>query len=206
MNGEIFSISWYGRRFRLSSNMLCWGLFQVNDPRYPYESYKDRQAAEQHFKTVNPSVIADIFENLLTTYQSESLAQYYEETRVMAQYSFATESILSKSPSENRGEYINAIYELQRSFEDALLVVFLSADPLKGESAEFYAYRPTLAEPNSALFKSSNGFYHAIFDRELVLKMVLKQPMVEEVYPKRYVAFANSEIVERLVRKPVTYD
>jgi hypothetical protein len=176
----------------------------VEDARYPYERYKDRQAAEQHFRTANPEIIADIFEHLLTACQPESLAQYYEEVRVMAQYSFATESILSKSPSESRDDYISAIYALQRSFEEALLVIFLSANPLKDESVEFYAYKPTLAEPNSALFKSASGFYQAAFDRELVLKVVLKQPVIEQIYPKRYVAFANSEIVERLVRRPVS--
>ena len=198
MDGLNYSAPWHGRRFQLKMNTLWWGRFYVEDPYYLYANPADRGAVELIFSTVRAEKISDVFEHLLSLRKPADLPDFYAEMQAMAQYTYMMETALTSDPTVNRTEYKKLLWELQRTYEAALLAVFSSAKPLAAEDIKFLAYRPNLSNPNTAFFEVEGSVYEAIFDKELVLQTVTKKITVERVWSQKHVVLATSAIVDRL--------
>lgn len=188
---------WYGRRFRLTQNVLTWGRFSVEDSQYSKLSDDTKGTARQRFQEVNPQLIADAFEHLLCLQKPESLSSFYAEMHVLASYEFSKEA-LACAPKDSPGCYRSALTSIASALNAALTAVVQSARAVHAEGLELVEYAPTLATPYAAVFRNQNTYYDAVFDSELVLKSVYQRTEARRIWPPLGVSPGQSALVASL--------
>lgn len=178
-----YSKLWSGRRFRLSQNTISWGRFSVEDSHYSELSEDARSQARRRFREVNPQLIADAFEHLLRLQKPESLNSFTSEMHVLAAYEFSKHSLASAPGRKDSALEDKPNNLISESLNAALVAVIQSARAIQDDQLEFISYAPTLASPYSAVFRSRDGYYNAVFDSELVLKSVHQRNEECQVWP-----------------------
>jgi hypothetical protein len=169
------------------------------DPDYLKVTEVLRNEVQTRFQETNPQVIADVFEDMLRLQKPELLSSFYSEAQALAAYDFARESLVAMTSPINRDVYVSALRSIARALEAALSAVFSSARPIQNGEAKFVEYRPILSAPYSAVFRTDDSIYDAIFDSELVLKRVEKRTELQHIWPPLRTGAAKSALIATLL-------